>query len=235
MPRLANQATTNSTKEEKDRLMEEHKPFILRTASFVLKRYVTESDDAWSVALIAFWEAADHYDLGKGEFEAYARLVIKRRLIDFQRKQKRFLPEINVSPEVFSGETDQDDPYAPAPFLLIRNRTVLEEDSLRDELADAAGMLAHYRFGFLDLVDCSPKSEKTKKACAEAAAFMLEMPELMNKMRRTRRLPVQAVAAGIHISFKVINRHRRYIIAVTEILDGDYPGLKTYLESVRKG
>ncbi|HRX09555.1 MAG TPA: sigma factor, partial [Candidatus Limiplasma sp.] len=59
-------------------MLEAYGPFILTTASRALRRYITKSDDAWSVALIAFWEAVDHYREEQGGFEAYARLVIRR-------------------------------------------------------------------------------------------------------------------------------------------------------------
>ncbi len=235
MPRLADRITADSIRmDDHDCLMREYKPFILRTASFVLKRYVSDSDDAWSISLIAFWEAVDQYDPGKGDFQKYVQMVIKRRLIDYQRKQNRFKREVDVTPEAFTGETEQNgDTFTNR--LVLKSSASLFEESLKDELFVASGVFAAYGFQFIDLVDCSPKSEKTRSACAQAAACMLKTPELMKKMRHTHRLPVAALSIRTHLSLKLLNRHRRYIVAVVEILDGDYPGLATYLDSVRKG
>ena len=234
MHRADEPALTNRMRQERDRLLEEYKPFILRTASFVLKKYVSQSDDAWSVALIAFWEAADRYDRTKGDFQVYARMVIKRRLIDHQRKQRKFAAEIDVAPETFTGDTEPDDAFPQTRVKLHPAETPLEEEALREELAEASHLFSAYGFDFMDLVECSPKSGKTKAACAQAAAFLLQTPDLIRKMRQTRRLPIQAVASGARVSLKLIHRHRRYIIASVEILDGDYPGLATYLESIKK-
>ncbi len=235
MPRLADRTTADSIRmDDNDCLMREYKPFILKTASFVLKRYVSDSDDAWSVALIAFWEAADHYDKGKGDFQKYAQMVIKRRLIDYQRRQSRYKREVNVTPEAFTGETGHEGDTL-SNMLVIKSSSSRMEDSLKDELTDASRLLAAYGFAFMDLVDASPKSEKTKKACAQAAAFMLKSPELFRKMRHTHRLPVAALSVRTHLSLKLLGRHRRYIIAVVEILSGDYPGLAAYLDFVGKG
>ncbi len=217
-----------------DCLMREYKPFILRTASFVLKRYVSDSDDAWSIALIAFWEAAEHYNPGKGDFQKYAQMVIKRRLIDHQRRQSRFLREVDVTPETFTGEADQEGDSL-SRVLIFKSSASLMEESLRDELDDASRIFDAYGFQFIDLVDCSPKSEKTRSACAKAADCMFRFPELILKMRHTRRLPVAAISIRAHLPLKLLNRHRRYIVAVVEILSGDYPGLKSYLDIIRKG
>jgi RNA polymerase sigma factor len=64
---------------------------------------------------------------------------------------------------------------------------------------------------------------------------MLGFPELVMKMRHTRRLPIAAISIRAHLPLKLLNRHRKYIIAVVEILGGDYPGLAAYLDFVRKG
>jgi RNA polymerase sigma factor len=195
---------------------------------------VTDSDDAWSIALIAFWEAVEQYNAGKGDFQKFAQMVIRRRLIDYQRRQNRFRQEVDVSPEAFTGETDKDcDPLTRV--LVFKSSASLKEESLKDELSDASRILDAYGFQFMDLVDCSPKSEKTRGACAKAADCMLSFPELVMKMRHTRRLPIAAISIRAHLPLKLINRHRRYIIAVVEILSGDFPGLKAYLDFIRKG
>ena len=221
--------------EEKDRLLEAYTPFILKTASFVQQKYVTLSDDAWSIALIAFWEAMDHFDSDKGGFEAYAAMVIKRRLIDYQRKLYKLSAEITVAPDAFTGEAGEDNAAVQPQGLLLKSAVSPDDPSLSDEVTEVSSLLAKYGFTFMDLVTCSPKSEKTKAACVAAASYMLRTPTLIAKMRHVRRLPIQAVANGTQVSFKLINRHRRYIIAVVEILDGDYPGLATYLVTVQKG
>lgn len=235
MPKPADRETAdNISRNDHDSLMREYKPFILRTASFVLRRHVSDSDDAWSIALIAFWEAVEHYDPGKGDFQKYAQMVIKRRLIDYLRRQSRFSREVDVTPEAFTGEAGQEGDSL-SRVLVFKSSASLIEENLRDELQDASRIFDAYGFQFIDLVDCSPKSEKTRSACAQAAACVLRFPELVMKMRHTRRLPVAAISIRAHLPLKLLNRHRRYIVAVVEILSGDYPGLKSYLDFVRKG
>jgi RNA polymerase sigma factor len=200
----------------------------------MLKRYVSESDDAWSIALIAFSEALDQYDPDKGNLEAYARLVIRRRLVDEMRRQRKFQPEIDVAPEAFSGSDPEEGQMNPVNRIVARN-AMQSESNLKEEIAEVSGLLAAYGFSFWDLTDCSPKAAKTRIACVTAVRHMIRTPGMIQKMQSRRRLPIYALAAGSRVSLKVLARHRRYIIAVVEILTGDYPGLSRYLKAIGKG
>ena len=234
MPRKTDTIEKGLSAQEKERLLHEYKPFILRTASVMLKQYVSESDDAWSIALIAFSEALDKYDPGKGNFEAYARLVIRRRLVDDLRRLRKYQSEIDMAPEAFSGSADPEEgPMNPVDRVVARNATQWAPD-LQEEIAEVSDLLAAYGFSFWDLADCSPKAGKTRAACAAAIRHMFMNPGLIQKMQSTRRLPIYALAAGSRVSLKVLARHRRYIIAACEILTGDYPGLSRYLKAIGK-
>lgn len=48
-----------------------------------------DRDDVRQEALVALWEACRAYDDTKGQFPAFARLVIKRRLLDLHRAATR--------------------------------------------------------------------------------------------------------------------------------------------------
>ena len=63
---------------------------------------------------------------------------------------------------------------------------------------------------------------------------MLALADRIIQMRRTHSLPVAAISAALDIIRKILERHRRYIITATEILDGDYPHLAEYLDYIRK-
>lgn len=106
--------TAQDAKEDaqlRERFIEGHETFILRSAGKVCHRHVTTSDDEWSIALSAFNEAIDGYDEAKGSFEGFAYTVISRRLTDELRRQYRHASEISVEPYVFDGSVD-DDPSA---------------------------------------------------------------------------------------------------------------------------
>ena len=77
-------------KELQNQLIEQYKPFVAKTVSSVCKRYITENDDEFSIGLIAFNDAIEKYSTDKGSsLFAFAELVIKRKVIDYIRKEAR--------------------------------------------------------------------------------------------------------------------------------------------------
>ena len=223
-------------------LVEDQRAWILSCAAKAAGRYVTDSDDAWSVALMAFSEAVQSYDPQKGSFRSLASVVIKRRVTDYLRSEGRHSAEIVVMPGAFEGEMEEDD--ATGINLHVQRRVA--EDSMaealddsvsraREEIAEMQDILRAYGFSFYDLTECSPKAEKTKRSCAQAIRTMLSSVILMAKMRLKRLLPIKELSEQSCVRRKILDRHRKYIIAGSEILDGDFPILASYLKSVREG
>ena len=60
--------------------------FIIKTATRITKRFVSKSDDEWSIALSAYLEAIEKYDIEKGSFVPFAEMIIRSRLIDWFRE-----------------------------------------------------------------------------------------------------------------------------------------------------
>ena len=71
-----------SSESEFEGFVKDSRNFILKQASAAAGRFITDSDDEWSVALMAFTEALKAYDLSKGNFYPFASVVIKRRVVD---------------------------------------------------------------------------------------------------------------------------------------------------------
>ena len=223
-------------------LITEQKSYILRCASRAAGRFLTDSDDEWSVALMAFHEAVLAYEEGKGSFAALSATVIRRRVIDYLRSEQRHAPELSVAPETFGG--DLEEPTA----LQLEVRGVSGEQAEQtqegrpgttaaaDEIEAVQQILGDYGFSFFDLTDCSPKAGKTKDQCGRAIAvlMLLEHPPLMEKLRSTRSLPIKELCDAAGVNRKLLERHRKYIIAAAEILTGDFPILQEYLAYIRK-
>lgn len=221
--------------------------FLMKQAAFVRKAasktcggFVTESDDAYSIALIAFNEAIDAYDETKGAFSSFAYLVIKRRLLDELRKDKK---EIPVSPELFSGDKTVEDADGVEVSVMSKMHGLSAEEertndaaaAMRAEIEAAGKLLAVYGFSFFDLVDCSPKSQATRAACKDAIIALLRPGELYEQMRKSHLLPMKELEVKTGIKRKTLERHRKYIMAVAELLHGDFPHLGEYLREIRKG
>ena len=223
-------------------LVESHKTWMLRVASETTHRYVTDSDDEWSIALMAFSEAVQSYEEGKGSFRGLAAMVIRRRVVDYLRAEGRHADELSVSPAAFEDGLDEDE--AGGVNLQVQQRMAEEADDApgedtaslaREEIAEMQGILQRYGFSFFDLADASPKTEKTKKSCGQAVRTLIATAILMAQMRLKRLLPIKELSEASGVIRKILERHRKYIIAAAEILDGDFPILAGYMVFIKKG
>ncbi len=221
--------------------MEENEKWILGCASKSAHRFVTKSDDEWSVALMAFSEAVRSYDDGKGEFLPFASVVIKRRILDYLRSEGRRSGEVSVAPEVFEGEIPEDN--AESVHLMVQQKIVedsFESDAERnaptakEEIEKVQKLLEKYGFSLFDLAECSPKAEKTKKCCADAVNALLSGEDLLDKMKKSASLPIKELCDKSGVKRKILERHRKYIIAAAEILGGDFPVLAEYMNYIRR-
>ncbi len=222
-------------------LVESHRSWILRVAAEVTHRYITDSDDEWSIALMAFSEAVQTYEEGKGSFRGLAAMVIRRRLVDYIRSESRHGDEMSVSPAAFEDGLDEDE--ASGVEMQVQRRMAEQAGSAaaddtasraREEIAALQEILQGYGFSFFDLADASPKAEKTKKSCAQAVRALVASVLLMAQMRLRHLLPIRELSELSGVIRKILERHRKYIIASAEILDGEFPILAGYLTFIRK-
>lgn len=215
-----------------NKLIIQYENFILKCASAAARRYISKSDDEWSIALAAFIEAVKSYSSEKGSFLNFAELVIRRRIIDYIRSKSRYAPEILVKPSLFDSEIEEEDYSLQSE---IANRVLSEEDnSLKMEIYLINEIFSGYGFTFMDLTECSPKASKTKKACAKVVAFMVNHPILISEMKIKRQLPLNLIVNNTKVPRKLLDRHRKYIVAAVEIMTGDYPYLADYMGYIRE-
>lgn len=215
------------------RLVEQNTDFILKVAGNTCRRYIDQSSDEWSIALSAFYEAVMSYAENKGSFYLFAQLVIKRRLTDHLRRAYRMRPEISVPPEVFSGNADEDD--IPAQMMqseVLHQVAVDPQNDIALEIEIIGTVLLSYGFSFMDLTECSPKAGKTKRSCAAVIRVMLNREDLLAHLRHTKTLPIKILEREYGLPRKILERHRKYIIAAIEIVSGDYPYLAEYLKFI---
>ena len=208
--------------------------YILKCASKVTHRYISKSDDEWSIALMAFHQAILDYSINKGSFYAFSELVIKRRLYDYLKGQGRFSHEVSVDPVVF--ETDSEEATEDVSIKIAVAEQVSQSDSgdIKLEIEAVNQQFSLYGFSFFDLTSCSPKAKKTKESCAKAVNYILQNPIMITNMQDTKQLPLKIIEKNVGIPRKILDRHRKYIIAAVEILSGEYPKLSEYLRYIRE-
>lgn len=227
-----------SDESKREEFIRDNEQTILKIASKATGRFITRSDDEWSVALSAFNKAIDNYEPDKGDFAGFAVVVIDRALIDHHRSEKKYEAEISYSPEMLTGEGDYEEHSEVLKAVTRESTQTLEMDntqrSLKDEILEVNDKLKKYGFTFHDLKGCSPKAGKTKRECARAITYIMDNRKVREAVIETGRIPAKEITDETKVSAKLLDRYRRYIIMAVIILNGEYPLLADYLEYVRK-
>lgn len=210
------------------------KYFIIKCAFKATKKFISKNDDEWSIAQIAFCDAVKTYSKDKGNFLNYAETVIKNRLIDYFRSEQKKKIEYSVNPNVFESDSDEDDDELTVRIAVSKKIAVNEDNPIKYEIEAITEIFKEYGFSFYDLTYCSPKSFKTKASCKQAVLFILENKAIFDEIKTTKQLPIKIIQENTFLPRKLIERHRKYIIAAAEILSGEYPYLAEYLSFIRK-
>jgi len=215
--------------EEVNRLIEEYKPFIASTVEKHLKRYVEYGiDDELSIALIAFHEAIEKYDIKKGNFLSFAKITIRHRLIDYYRKEQKI-----QGPVVYVEQDKQQDDEKLVNLYVesVKEYTEAQKSELRRlELEEIKKELAQWGISFTDVAKSSPKQEGTRRTYLAAIDFIMNNPDIVDIIKKKKYLPVEKIATGLKIPRKRIERGRNYIIAAVLILSGDYQFINEYIK-----
>lgn len=216
--------------EEKNRLIEEYKPFIASTVEQHLGRYVEYGiDDELSIALIAFNEAIEKYDIEKGNFLSFAKITIKHRLIDYYRKEQKTQGQVVYVEEDFQQEDEEIANLYAAES--VKEYTEAQKSKMRRlELEEIKKELAKWGITFADVAKSSPKHESTRRTYLAVIDFIMNNPDIADIIKEKKYLPVQKIATTLKIPRKRIERGRNYIIAAVLILSGDYQFINEYIK-----
>lgn len=208
--------------------------YILKCASKTTHRYISMSDDEWSIALMAFHQAIIDYSIDKGSFYPFSELVIKRRLYDYLKGQGRYTHEISVDPHVFDTDSEEEAEDVSIKMAVAEQVSQSDSGDIKLEIEAVNQRFSLYGFSFFDLTSSSPKAKKTKESCAKAVNYILQNPIMIINMQDTKQLPAKIIEKNVGIPRKILDRHRKYIIAAVEILSGEYPKLSEYLRYIRE-
>lgn len=213
----------------RDLLLRHYRPLAVRVARQVCRRFIDEHDDEYSVALLALNEAIDGFEASHGaRFEGYARMVIRRRLIDHLRRERRHR-HLSLEPEASPLTVTGAHP-AEYEAARVRHETTERARDLAEEVARFRTQLQDFGMDLADLAAATPRHRDTRAAVQAVARTLAQDPALFGQLLRTRRLPIRILTARTGMSRKVLETWRRYIIAVALILGGDYDGMQEHLD-----
>ena len=203
----------------REKLFHVFRPKIRLMAMDICKRPLHwDNDDELSISLIAFNEAIETFDETKGmSFINYSRMLIHRRLVDHFRKESRF----KHVPLEYNEEEQSELSKHEIDEAIAQHQKEERARDLREMMGLYKNTLAEFGISIDDLLSVSPKHKDTKINLMKIAQSLALNPELIDKLYKTKKLPIQELTLLTGNSKKILEKGRKYIIAVTLILSNE--------------
>ncbi|GAB3798620.1 RNA polymerase sigma-I factor [Virgibacillus kimchii] len=212
-------------------LLRSYQPFIATCVSEVCKRFIDpKKDDEFSIGLWAFNEAILSYTPERGcSFLSFAKLVVKRKVIDYIRYIKRKQPFFSLD-ETYDAEKMEN----PREISAVKRKYAQEQDwiHLQEELLEYEEKLGMYKISLAELPEHAPKHRDARDSAVYTARVLYKDHELRTYVYRKKKLPIKALLKKVKVSKKTLERNRKFILAVFVVLDGDYIYILDYLKGV---
>lgn len=203
---------------QKDKLITEYMPFIIKVVADYTKRYVElENSEELSIALEAINLALDKYDEERGSFCSYAKKVIVNKLIDEARKR----------PKVIKLEFQDSDVGAYEDF---ENSTLL-----KNEIHHYEKCLKDFDIGFEELVEKSPKHQSTRMNVLELGIRISRNQEMVDKIFKAKRLPITEISASFDVTKKILKSHKSFIVAIVIAYSQNFNSVTEWIETALEG
>lgn len=210
----------------REQFIKSYMPFIRNVATQQIGRLLEWGrDEELSIALIAFNSAIDVFELQKGRnFKSFARLIIKRRLIDYYRSNShRRSWEFPAGDQLITLADNNDINAKELDAFLVQQR--------QREISMFIKDLQVMDIKLADLVCQAPKHSALRTKLLDAAQIISRDRKLHIQIIESGRIPLQTVSklTGIHKS--VLSKRRKYLLAVLLVYahTADYPFISTYL------
>ena len=171
--------------ENRNEFISQNKNFIYKCTYTISKRYLQwENDDELSIALISFNKACDNYTEAKGNFYAYAKIIIRNALIDYFRKNKN-------SPLLTFDDSDGSMDKLNNANSITKFELEVENKNRADEIIELNKKLMEYKIDFSSLVNNSPKHKDTRDSVLKLVLKICNNSEISNFILNKKQLPVK--------------------------------------------
>lgn len=222
--------TRSGDQAAREELLDLCRPFVCRVAErFCGKKLLWGMDDELSIALIAFNEAIDRYYTERSSsFWAFAGMVIRSRLKDYRRKERKEVhynligdgtEELNRHPVEIKRAWDD---YCEK--IADRERGI--------EIGEYNALLKKYGITFGELVKVAPKRRDYRQQLIRAAREVVVNQQLLKYLLKNKRLPLRELKAACGVCRKTLEKGRKYIIAIAILFYNrkQFPYLNSYLK-----
>ena len=208
---------------ELNTLLRDYTPFIKKCVSAVLFRLQSKEDNL-TEAMLAFAHAVQTYREEYGSFVAYAKTVIRNRLIDSARS------ELAVQKHIYyetPGNDESETPDWDADMAVAAFNRQEEEKNLALEIEAVNAEFAEWGFSWATLLKKCPKQDRSRRVCQEIARAVLSSSSLLSETLTKKQLPSSKLMETF--PKKAVEKYRLYIIALIVIQRGEYPFVYSFV------
>ena len=189
-------------------------------------------DELYSIALLAFYEAINTYQVDKGHFYPFADMVIRRRIIDEVRRTSK---NSDIQTITLDEDTEEYGQSRPIQDASIENfRKGVSENLLSEEIDLYSKELVEWGISFSSLVDHSPHHASVRELYNAVVRAIMDDNDLIKTIREKKYYPIKKIQDITGIPRKKLERSRIYVISVIIVLTGDYEILAEYMPSARE-
>ena len=212
-------------------LIEQFLPFIKKC---VAKERMTKQsqDDALTLAMLAFADSVKTYQPEKGNFISYAKILIRNRLINEYKKERKHSA---CSVPMYQAQEGEESSVLENKLSVDAFRLQMEQAALHLEIEEAEQFLAALNINLEELPEICPKQKRTRAKCQYIAALILKNDKWRNELLLKNRMPKSDICREYGVSEKVLEKFRKYIAALCLVQSGDYPILQAFLPMNWKG
>lgn len=212
-----------SDRGELSSLIRDYTPFIKKCVTAVMFGS-QEKEDCLTEAMLAFAHSVQTYKEEFGSFIAYARTVIRNRLIDSARSDLAYQNHIHYDD---SSADESKTPAWDSDMAIAAFNRQEEERNLALEIEAVSAEFEKWGFSWAVLQKKCPKQERSRQVCQEIAKAVLCSPLLFDEMTEKMSLPYTKLCETF--PKKALEKFRIYIIALILIQKGEYPYIYSFV------
>lgn len=212
-----------------EQLILDYLPFIKKQVGSMMGLGL-EYDDMLSIAMLVFSNCVHQYEIERGNFLTFVKVSLKNRLIDESRremKNKMIVPLYKETEDEVLLQTENQ-------IALQYYDKEIERKNLCIEIEDLSTKLEQFDITFSQLAAICPKHTRAKRQCYAIALAVSNDEVMKKKLMENKKIPQKELAGMFKISVKTIEKHRKYIVALVILIDGDYPGIQAFLPKSRE-
>ncbi len=219
----------NGDKKSKEILINYYKPFIIKCVSVTLGKFCdVENSEEYSIGLIAFDEAIEKFNEDKyGNFLNFAKLVIKRRVIDYLRHDNK------INSKLVFTINDENSDNLDEDYLALDSHEQFKEVEYREEIQQFEKILNDFSIEIEELVEAVPKHKDAIESCIKIAKIIADDNELFNDLVINQRLPLSNLAKVSKVSKRTLQRNECYIIAISLIFRYNFEIFSSYVNEYK--